>query len=149
MSYKIFEKLWLSYFFKNLSAKERVQDINHDQFKLKVNGTYKKGEKLKTKFKPFNDEDVVTKAYIVTNLSKMESHKSFTEKQYNQYRLLSIKQSLEDVLIEKTVETPTEKLCKKASFNNYDKTDEVLGIYLLIEGRRLFLKKIIDVIQCF
>ena len=41
-AYKSYDKLWRSEFYSNVSAKDRVQDLNLDQLKLKVNDTYKK-----------------------------------------------------------------------------------------------------------
>ena len=49
MAYISFDKLWRSEFYNNVSARDRVQDINLDQLKLKVNDTYKKdGKKHQT-----------------------------------------------------------------------------------------------------
>ena len=39
-----------------------------------------KDEKLTTKFEAVNDEDVINKGFLDTNLSKIEIHISFTEK---------------------------------------------------------------------
>ena len=37
-----YDKLWTSEFFNKVSAKDKVQDINLNQFKLKIIDTYKK-----------------------------------------------------------------------------------------------------------
>ena len=42
MAYISFDNLWRSEFYNNVSAKDRVQDINLNQIKLKVNDTHKK-----------------------------------------------------------------------------------------------------------
>ena len=39
MAYISNDKLWLSEFYKKVSAKDRVQDVNFNQLKLKVNDT--------------------------------------------------------------------------------------------------------------
>ena len=39
MVYIPYDKLWISEFNNNVSAKDRVQDINLNQLKLKVNNT--------------------------------------------------------------------------------------------------------------
>ena len=39
MAYKKSERLWRSEFYNNVSAKDRLQDNNLDQSKLKVNDT--------------------------------------------------------------------------------------------------------------
>ena len=44
MEYICFNKLWRREF-KNIVSKGRVQDINLNQLKLKLNDTYKKDEK--------------------------------------------------------------------------------------------------------
>ena len=48
MAYARYYKLWRSEFYNNVSAKDRVQDINLNQLKFKVNDTYKKDEKITT-----------------------------------------------------------------------------------------------------
>ena len=45
-------------FYNNVSAKDKVQDINPNQIKLKVFETYKKNEKFTTISEPSNNEDV-------------------------------------------------------------------------------------------
>ena len=71
--------MWRSELFNDVSAKDRVQDINLNQLKLKVNDTCKKDEKVTTKFKPSHDEDVKNKAYLDKKLSKIEGRLSLTE----------------------------------------------------------------------
>ena len=45
MAYISNDKLWRSEFYINVSAKERVQDINLNQLKLKVDDTYEEDGK--------------------------------------------------------------------------------------------------------
>ena len=45
MAYFSYDKLCRSGFFNNVSAKIKMQDINLNQLKFKVNDTYKKDEK--------------------------------------------------------------------------------------------------------
>ena len=55
------------YEFRNIvHAKNRVQDINPNQLKLKVNHTYQKHEKITTNFEPSDDLDVINKIYLDT-----------------------------------------------------------------------------------
>ena len=75
-----------------------------------MNDTYEKDEKLTTNSKPSIDEDVLDKAYLDEMLSKKEGHISYTEKDYNEIILVSIKQSLEEILIRRAVKTHTQKL---------------------------------------
>ena len=50
-----------------------MQDINLNQTKLEVNGTYNKDGKITTEFEPTNNTDVINKAYLDRKLSKIES----------------------------------------------------------------------------
>ena len=74
-------------FHKNVCAKDRVQDKNFNQLKLKVNDTYEEAE-IATNFEPSNDEDVRSKAYLDTRLSEVEAHISFIEKNRNEFGIL-------------------------------------------------------------
>ena len=69
--------------YKKVSAKDRVQDINVNQLKLKANDTLKKEEKKTTNFEPSNDEDIVNKNYLTDKISKIDSHLSYIEKAFN------------------------------------------------------------------
>ena len=44
-----------------VSIKDKVQDLNLIQLKLKVHDSYKKGEIITTNFEPFNNGDVINK----------------------------------------------------------------------------------------
>ena len=59
---------WRSGFYNIVSAKDRVQDINLYQIKIRVNDTYKKDEKITTKFEPKKPEDVFTKISTYRNI---------------------------------------------------------------------------------
>ena len=75
-----YDKLWGTEFYYKISAKDRVQDINPNQLKLKVNDNYKKDEKLLTIFEPSIDQDVINEAYLDTNISKIQGHCSYVQK---------------------------------------------------------------------
>ena len=75
-----YDKVCRSEFYKNVSAKDKVQDINLNQLKLKVNDSYKKDEKLAKNFEPSDDLDKIIKTYLGENLSKIEGHLSYIEK---------------------------------------------------------------------
>ena len=49
MAFISYDKVWRSEFCKNVSAYDRVEDINLDQIKLKVNDTYKKDDNFNYK----------------------------------------------------------------------------------------------------
>ena len=72
--------MWRSDFYINVSAKDREQDLNLNQFKLQVNDTYKEDEKITTFF---DDADVINKAHIDEKLSKLGGQTSYMEKDNN------------------------------------------------------------------
>ena len=80
MAYNKYDKLWRSEFYNNVSAKDKVQDINLNQLKPTTNDTYRKDEKITTNFQLFEDEDVINKAYIDEKLSKTENRLSLLDK---------------------------------------------------------------------
>ena len=64
-----------------------MQIVNLNQIKPKVNDTSEKGEKITTKFEPPDDEDVVSKVYLDTILSRKKGPIPFIDKDYNEYNL--------------------------------------------------------------
>ena len=62
------------------SLKDKLQDLNSNQLKLEVNDTYKKDEKITKNFEPVNDGDVINKAYLDSNILKIDGHISILEK---------------------------------------------------------------------
>ena len=77
--------------------KDKVQDMNINQLKLKVHNTYRKDEKITTSCEPSNDEDVVNKVYLDENLSKIDGNLSFSKNYYNEFRIHYNKQSVEEI----------------------------------------------------
>ena len=67
-----YDKLCRSKIYYSISAKYRAQDKILDQLKPKVNHIYEKDEKVKINFQPFNDECVLSKAHLDTNLSELK-----------------------------------------------------------------------------
>ena len=110
-----------------------MQDINLYQIKLRVNDTYKKDEKTTTKFEPNKPEGVITKGYLVTEISNVEGLISYIERYYK--KLKDLERFNEGVLIEKAVKTTIQILYDKGLFDNYN-ADEALKDYQLIERRR-------------
>ena len=72
--------MWESEFDGIVSKRDKLQDANINQLKLEVNDTYKKDEKLTTKFEPTDNSDVINKAYLDEKLEKIDGHISFIEK---------------------------------------------------------------------
>ena len=79
MAYISFDKFWRSEFHNDIPAKDRVQDINLNQLKIKVNDTYEKNEKITTVFESSNAHDVINKAHLDTKLPKLEGHLSLKQ----------------------------------------------------------------------
>ena len=111
-----------------------MQDINANQLKLKVNDNFKNDDKKATNFEPSDDEDLVNKGYLNTKVSKIVCHLSNRKKNNNEIKVLSNKQSQEEVLIEQAVKTTTQIVYDKELFDIYDNADEVLKDYLLFEN---------------
>ena len=91
-------------FYNNNTAKYRVQDINLNHIKLKVNDTYKWDVKRTTNCETFPNEDVINKIYLDTKLSKKRGDLSTVEKDYNGIELHNDKQC-EEILIGWAVKT--------------------------------------------
>ena len=135
-----------------MSARDRAQDINLTQSKLKVNNSYKKDEKVTTNFEASDPDDVINKSFLDKKLSKIEGHISLVEKDYKEFNLKNNKQSVEEILIEKTLKTTIQVLYDRRLFDtcNHGNAHEVKKAYLLFEvndRRRPDLEKINDIIQ--
>ena len=78
MAYIICDELWRSGFCNKVSAKDRLQDVNLNLPKLKVNDSYKRDEKITTKIEALEDEDNKNKAYLNTKF-EVEGHISYIE----------------------------------------------------------------------
>ena len=70
-----------------------------------MNETYLKIEKITTKFEAVVDEDVLNKVYLDRETSKKEGKISYIEKDYNELKLHNNKQSVEEILFERAVNT--------------------------------------------
>ena len=66
MAYKRYDNLWHFEFYNNVSAKDKMQDSNLNQLERNGNDTYRKDEKITTKFEFAEDEVVLHKAYLDT-----------------------------------------------------------------------------------
>ena len=67
MAYISHIKLWESEFDGIVSRRDKLQDANINQLKLKVYNAYKKDEKLTTKLEPIDNLDVINKGYLDEN----------------------------------------------------------------------------------
>ena len=105
MAYISYNKLWESEFDGIVSKRDKLQDLNSNQLKLEVHDTYKKDEKITTIFVAVNDEGVINKGYLDEKLEKIDGHLSFLEKDYNEFKLQYNEQSVEDILLQRAVNT--------------------------------------------
>ena len=87
MAYTTYNKLWENEFDGVVSKTDKLQDLKIKQSKLEVKDTYKKNEKLTTKFEPTDDSDVINKLYLDEKLKKIEGHTSYIENDYNQFKV--------------------------------------------------------------
>ena len=147
MAYISYNKLWESEFDGIVSKRDKLQDLNINQLKLEVHDTYKKDEKITTKFKAVNDEDVINKAHLDEKLEKIEGHLSKFEKDYNEFKIQYNKQSVEEILIQRAVKTTMQILYDKGLFDNFQNADKVLEDFLFVTRCRSDLEKVNDVIQ--
>ena len=88
-----------------------------------------------------NDEDVLNEAYVDKKLSKMEVQISYREKDYNEYKLLSNKSSIGEVLIQRAVKTTIQTLYDKELLDSFNNADEVLKDFLAVRSHRRGLQK--------
>ena len=68
-----YNKLWESEFDGIVSKRDKLKDLNINQFELEVHDTYKKDEKLTTNFEPTDNSDVINKAYLDQKFKKWSS----------------------------------------------------------------------------
>ena len=137
MAYISYNKLWESESDGIVSKRDKLQDLNINQLKLEVQDTYKKDEKLTTNFEPNDNEDVINKAYLDSNLLKINFHLSKLKKDYNEFKLQYNKQNVvEDILIQRAVKTTNQILYDMGLFDTYANADKVLEDFLFTTRRR-------------
>ena len=123
-----------------------MRDNLLNQLKLKVNDTYKKDEKVTTNYEPSNDEDVINKAYLAQKVCLEGGHIRKIEKTSDEINLISNKQSVEEVQIQRAVNTTVQILYDKGLLDIYDNADELLKAFLFAKKWRPDLEEVHDVI---
>ena len=121
-----YNKLWEIEFDNIVSKRDKLQDLNINQLILEVHDTYKKDEKITTNFEAVDDQDVINKAYLDSELLKIDGHLSKLEKDYNEFILQYNKQNIEDILIQRAVKTTIQILYDRGLFDNFQNADKVL-----------------------
>ena len=147
MAYASYNKLWESEFDGIVSKRDKLQDINFNQLKLKVHHTFKKDEKIITYFGAVNDEDVINKAHLDEKLLKINGHLSLLEKDIMEFKLQDNKQFVEDILIQRAVKATIQILYDKSLFDIFRIAEEVLKDFLFTTRRRHDLDEINDDVQ--
>ena len=136
MAYISYNNLWESEIDGIVSKIDKLQDLNINQLNLEVHDTYKKDEKITTNFEAVDDKDVINKAYQDEKLKKIEEHVSYIEKDYNEFKLQYNKQSVEDILIQRSVKTTIQILYDKGLFDKFQNVDKVSEDFLFTTRRR-------------
>ena len=67
---------------------------------------------------------------------KIDGHKSILEKDYKKYKLLSNKQCIAEVLIQRAVKTTLQILYDKGLFDSFDNADMLGKDFLFVTRRR-------------
>ena len=67
---------------------------------------------------------------------KIDRHLSKLEKDYNEFKLLYNKQSVEEILVQRAVKTTIQILYDKGLFDKFQIADKVLEDFLLTTRRR-------------
>ena len=135
MAYISYNKLWESEFDGIVSKRDKLQDLNINQLKLEVHDTFKKDERITTKFEPVDNDDVINKGYLDSNLLKIDGDLSKLEKDFNEFKLQYNKQNVEDILIQRAVKTTIQILYDKGLFDKFQNADKVLEDYLFTTRR--------------
>ena len=136
MAYISYNKLWESEFDGSFSKRDKLQDLNISQLKLKLCDTYKKDEEITTNFEAVDNEDVINKGCLDSKLLKMDGHLSKLEKDYNEFKKQYNKQNVGAVLIQRAVKTTIQILYDKVLFDNFQNADKVSGDFLFTTRRR-------------
>ena len=147
MAYISHNKLWESDFDGIVSKRDKLQDSNINQLKLKIHDTYKKDEKITTNFEPTDNLDVINKAHLDEKLKKVDGIIAYIEKDYNEFKKQYNKQAVEESLIQRAVKTTIQTLYDKGLFDNFQNADKVLEKFLFTTRRRGDLELVNDVVH--
>ena len=79
--------------------------------------------------------DVVNNGSLDTEKSKVENHKSYVEKDYNEFKKRNDKES-EDFLIERVVKTTTQILYDEGIIDIFDNPEEILKHHFFVQRIR-------------
>ena len=66
-------------------------------------------------------------------MNPIDGNLSYIEKDFTEYKLLTNKESVEEILIQRAVITTIQILYDKGLFDNFDKADEISKDFLFVE----------------
>ena len=98
-------------------------------------------KKKTTNFETIDHEDVIKSLSRRKIIKNRWSRIIFLEKDYNEIKLPTNKQSIEEVLIQRAVKSTIQILYDKGLFDSFPNVDEVLEDFLLVTRGRLDLEK--------
>ena len=125
MAYVSYNRFWESNLDGIVSKRDNLQGLFFNHIKLEVHDTYKKDEKISTKFEPVDNEDAINKAYLDEKLTIKDDQISCFEKDYNELKLQYNKQFVEEILNQRAVKTTIQIFYKKGLFDNFQNADKV------------------------
>ena len=146
MAYIFYFTVWESEFDNIVFKKDKVQDMNISQIKLEVQDTFRRGEKITTKFEPSDDSDGTNFDYLDAEVIKLDVQLSLLEEDYNGFTSHYSKQSAEGFLIQRPVRTTMTKLYDKGLFDGFPNAEAFLGDFLFFTRRRPDLEELKDVV---
>ena len=124
-----------------------MQEINPSQLKLEVHDTYKRDEQMTTTLEASNPQVAINRTYWDEKFLRTDSHMSLLEKDYNKVKLLSNKQSIEEVLFQGGVKTTIQILWGKKLFDIFSNAEKVSKYFLFVTRPRPDLEEVSDVFQ--
>ena len=77
----------------------------------------------------------------------IDGHLSFLENENNEFKILSNKQSVEEVLMQRAVKTTEQVLYDKGLLDSFLNAEEVLKTFLFVKRRRSDLGEVNEIVQ--
>ena len=114
---------------------DTIQDLKEFNSQC-LSSQARKGEQL-TSMMP-----AIEKAFADEKLEKIDCHISYIEKDYNEFKLQYIKQSVDDILIQRAIKTAVQILYDKGLFDDFQNADKVLEDFLFTTRRRGDLERV-------
>ena len=101
----------------------------------------KKDENITTNFEATDNADLINKAYLDRKLKKKDGHIPLLEKIYNEFKIFSDKQSIDEVVIQRAVKRTIRNFYDKEFFDSFPNADEVFEEFPFVTRRRGVLEE--------